>query len=233
MAVVTLKYIRNKEQIKAHIRYFTHRTGRDNEKISRDIFTNVGETDKPEFYRQVKYAGRGTVFFKFMISPDPKREDSGKDLDLPHITRRTIRKLEKALRRRLFFVAAVHNADHTPIRHVHGIFLVQGRLSREQFRLLQEVARSEATGEALLQRQARDLIRTSPRYQVLSRIRREVIRGRGGGKVQKSTPGCRNCGFGELSGIPGNRTRCPLCHASLTQDRRSRFRLHPERGRRQ
>jgi hypothetical protein len=113
MAVVTLKYIRDKEQIKANLRYFTHRKGCEQEKITRAIFTNVGETDKQEFYRQVKDAGRGTVFFKFMISPDPKREDSSKDLDLPYITRRTIRKLEQAIGRRLYFVAAVHNADHT------------------------------------------------------------------------------------------------------------------------
>ena len=122
-------------------------------------------------------------------------------------------------------MAAVHNADHTPIRHVHGIFLVRGRLSKEHFRLLQEVARAESTREALLQRQARDLIRTSPRYQVLSRIRREIIRGRGGGSVAKVQPGCRNCGFGEFSGIPGNRTHCPLCHASLSLDRQPSIRL--------
>src|SRR5512132_2848341 len=140
MAVVTIKYIRDKDQIKSNLRYFTHRSGREREKITRAIFTNVGQTDKQEFYRQVRDAGRGTVFFKFMISPDPKREDSGKDLDLPYITRRTMRKLEQAIGRRLYFVAAVHNADHTPVRHVHGIFLVKGRLSKEHFRLLQEVA---------------------------------------------------------------------------------------------
>src|SRR5512132_2280296 len=162
MAVVTLKYMRDKEQIKANLRYFTHRSGREHEKLTRAIFTNVGETDKQEFYRQVKYAGRGTVFFKFMISPDPKREDSGKDLDLPYITRRTMRKLEQAIGRRLYFVAAVHNADHTPIRHVHGIFLVRGRLSKEHFRLLQEIARAESTREALLQRQARPHPHQSP-----------------------------------------------------------------------
>jgi hypothetical protein len=150
MAVVTLKYIRDKEQIKANLRYFTHRSGREHEKLTRAIFTNIGQTDKQEFYRQVMYAGRGTVFFKFMISPDPRREDRRKDLDLPYITRRTIRELEKALGRRLFFVAAVHNADHTPIRHVHGIFLVRGRLSREHFGLLQEVARAESTRQAVL-----------------------------------------------------------------------------------
>jgi len=76
MAVITLKYIRDKAQIKAHLRYFTHRKGRDHEKTTRAIFTNLGQTDKQEFYQQVKYAGRGTVFFKFMISPDPRREDS-------------------------------------------------------------------------------------------------------------------------------------------------------------
>jgi hypothetical protein len=103
MAVVTFKYIRDKEQIKANLRYITNRSGREHEKLTRAIFTNVGQTDKQEFYRQVRYAGRGTVFFKFMISPDPKREDSGKDLDLPHITRRTIRKLEASHRQAALF----------------------------------------------------------------------------------------------------------------------------------
>jgi hypothetical protein len=72
MAVVTLKYIRDKGQIKANLRYFTHRSGREREQLTRAIFTNVGETDKQEFYRQVRDAGRGTVFFKFMISPGPQ-----------------------------------------------------------------------------------------------------------------------------------------------------------------
>ena len=89
-------------------------------------------------------------------------------------------------------MAAVHNADHTPIRHVHGIFLVRGRLSKEHFRALQEVARAESTREALLQRQARNLIRTSPRYQVLSRIReRSSAAGEGEG-LRKSSPAAQD-----------------------------------------
>jgi hypothetical protein len=99
--------------------------------------------DKKDFYRKVAASGRGTVFFKFMISPDPAKEDTNKDLDLPHITRRAIGKLEESLGRRLFFVAAVHN-DHTSVRHVHGIFLVRGKLSKEHFRLLQKTARAAA-----------------------------------------------------------------------------------------
>jgi hypothetical protein len=31
---------------------------------------------------------------------------------------------------------------------------------------------------------------------------REIIRGRGGGRVAKVQPGCTRCGFGEFSGIP-------------------------------
>jgi predicted nucleotidyltransferase len=38
MAVVTLKYIRNKGQIKAHLRYITHRRGEAGDKITRALF---------------------------------------------------------------------------------------------------------------------------------------------------------------------------------------------------
>jgi hypothetical protein len=201
-------------------------------KMTREIFTNIGETDKQEFLRHVTNAGRGTSFFKFMISPDPKAEDSLKDLDLRYITRRTISKMEKAINRRLFFVAAVHNADHTPLRHVHGIFIVQGRLSKEHFRALQEVARSESTREARLLRQARDLTRTSPLYQTISRNRREAIHGReGAGHVPKVQPGCRNCGFGELEGLPAYKRNCPMCRVSLKEERPVRRRLNREEGR--
>jgi predicted Zn-ribbon and HTH transcriptional regulator len=231
MAVVTLKYIRDKQQIKANLRYFTHRAGIDHEKMTRDIFTNVGQTYKQEFYRQVSNAGRGTVFFKFMISPDPKREDTiNKDLDLQHITGRTIRRLEKAVGRQLFFVAAVH-ADHTSVRHVHGIFIVKGRLSREHFRALAEVARAESTREALLQRKALDLLRENPRYQTLSRMRRELAPGRAGGRVSKVQPGCRNCGFGEFGGLPAYKTHCPICRVSLRQEHPVKFRLNSQEGR--
>jgi hypothetical protein len=80
MAVVTLKYTRNKQEIKANLKYFTHRAGREHEKMTRDIFTNSGATDKQEFYSQVKHAGRSILFYKFIINPDPKTEDNLKTL---------------------------------------------------------------------------------------------------------------------------------------------------------
>jgi hypothetical protein len=122
MAVVKLNYIRSKQEIKAHLRYIAHRRGREHEKITRDLFNKWGLTDKDALYRRFDSAGRGTVFYKFMISPDPGKEDALKDLDLQQTTRRTIARLEKAIGRRLPFVAAVHN-DHTDKRHVHGILL--------------------------------------------------------------------------------------------------------------
>src|SRR5512132_788022 len=223
MSVVTLRYIRGKQEIKQNLRYITHRRGRDGQTITRTLITSGGVTDKQEFYRQVRFAGRGTVFFKFMISTDPAKEDTSKDLDLPHITRRTIRKIDCAIGRRLYFVAAVHN-DHTSVRHVHGIFLVRGRLSKEHFRLLQETARAEATREALFQRKARDLVLSNPRYRTFSILSRPLSRGRGG-RTPLMQPGCRSCGYGEFSGIPSYRNFCPLCRASLKTDRLPRLLL--------
>src|SRR5205823_12368796 len=94
MAVVRLKYIRGKEQIKAHLRYITHRRGKIQEKITRLLFGRDGLTDKLATYEMIDSAKRGTIFFKFMISPDPMKEDTHKDLDLHHITRQTLQRIE-------------------------------------------------------------------------------------------------------------------------------------------
>jgi len=58
---------------------------------------------------------------------------------------------------------------------------MRGRLSKEHFRLLQEVTRAQATAEAVLQRKARDLTRANSRYLPLRSLRREAIHGRGSG----------------------------------------------------
>jgi predicted nucleotidyltransferase len=47
MSVVT--YIRDKEKIKENLRYITHRSGKEKEKITRAIFTSRGAADKQEF----------------------------------------------------------------------------------------------------------------------------------------------------------------------------------------
>jgi hypothetical protein len=185
MSVVTLKYTRSKPKAAAHIRYITHRRGSETgETITRALFTDNGPTDKQAFYQALEAAGKGTIFFKFMISPDPRREDTLKDLDLQQITRTTIRKLERKLGRRLSFIATVHN-DHTPHRHVHGIFLSRGRLSRTAFKELAKTARFAA--EALLERRARDLTRASLRHQARLIVRPLLPPARQGRQRQGAT----------------------------------------------
>jgi hypothetical protein len=86
MAVVKLKYIRGKQQIKAHLRYITHRRGETREKITRLLFGKDGLTDKRATYEMIDSVKRGTTFFKIMISPDPRQEDTYKDLSrLPKV----------------------------------------------------------------------------------------------------------------------------------------------------
>jgi hypothetical protein len=215
MAVVRLKYIRGRQQIKAHLRYITHRRGKTREKITRLLFGRDGLTDKRATYEMIDSAKRGTAFFKIMISPDPRREDTYRDLDLQHITRQTLLRLEKQLGRHLQFVATVHN-DHTPHRHVHGIFLLQSRLSQVEFRALQKIAYESASHSARLQRKALDRVREHPRYHTLTQ---SVSVSRQGRALRPPSlrGGCLSCGYGQLTGIPFYLSRCPVCHRRLSQ----------------
>jgi predicted Zn-ribbon and HTH transcriptional regulator len=239
MAVVKLRYIRSKSQIKKHLRYITHRRGEDGATITRPLFDNTGLTDKRAVYELIDAAARGTAFFKLMISPDPGKEDTRKDLDLARITRKTIGDLEKLLGRRLQFVATVHSADHTDKRHIHGFFLLQGRLSREKFRALRQVAYQTAGREARLQRKARDRIAENPRYRSLTRYHTFMRSLRRVRNVRKRTSSkllsrsvqavCTACGYGYMTGIPNYRIICPKCHARLKPNLSRRFRLALQR----
>jgi hypothetical protein len=215
MAVVKLKYIRGKEQIKAHLRYITHRRGKTQEKITRLLFGRDGLTDKQASYQMIDSAKRGTAFFKIMISPDPMKEDIHKDLDLQHITRQTIKRIEKQLGRHFQFVATVHN-DHTPHRHVHGIFLLQGRLSKEEFRALAKTAYESATQQARLQRKAQDRVRQNAPYRTLNQFvsTPQLVRSI---KPMRLQPACQSCGYGQFTGIPIYLSHCPVCHRRLSR----------------
>src|SRR5919197_494079 len=219
MAVVTLKYIKSKQQTKRHLRYIAHRKGKAQKNITRELFDRDRLTDKRAVYEMIDRARRGSVFFKIMISPDPEKEDTYKDLDLQYITSRTIKKIEKQLGRQFQFVATVHN-DHTEKRHVHGIFILQGRLSKEKFRALQNTAYQTATQQSRLQRKARDKVRENPRYRSLNRYHvsmRSVshIRGVRSVKPPRLRVKCFSCGYGQLIGVPSYQIFCPNCHARL------------------
>src|SRR2546430_15749575 len=98
MAVVKANYVKRgtgeKGRAKASIRYIQHRRGQDGERVSRTLFGREGEMDRQAAYRIIDEAGKGNIFYRFIISPDPKREDRNHDLDMRDITTQTIQALE-------------------------------------------------------------------------------------------------------------------------------------------
>jgi hypothetical protein len=155
MAVVKItKFTRTPASAKAHIRYIQHRKGKDGQKVRRELFGFDGSMERVQAYELIDAAGKGTVFFRIAISPDPATEDRDNDLCLPELTAQTMLALEERLGREVPFVAAEHN-DHAPHRHVHVLACVRGRVNPPDL----QVMRATATQGALEQRQERDLAR--------------------------------------------------------------------------
>jgi hypothetical protein len=154
MAIVKATYTKSRSGAKAGIRYITHRPGREGEKAFRDLYGSDGSMTKGEAYHMIDEAGKGTVFFRIVISPDPAKEDTEKDLLLTEITVQTMQTLEERLQNHVSYVAVEHD-DHAPHRHVHVLALVNGRLNTQDFQAL----RTTATQAALSQRQERDMAR--------------------------------------------------------------------------
>jgi len=120
----------------------------------RTLFNADGKVERGEAYTMIDQAANGSYFFRLVISPDPQREDSDKNLSLRELTEKTITSLEDRFQRPLQWVAAIH-ADHADHRHVHAIAIVPARLQVQDFQRM----RSAATEEALEQRRHLDLIR--------------------------------------------------------------------------
>lgn len=158
MAIVKANYVkRDKQQkarAKAHIRYIAHRPGRDGAKTQRQLFGSDGAMARTEAYEMIDAAGKDTVFFRFVLSPDPQSEDPERDVNLRDMTAQTMLALEQRVHKPVPYVAAAHD-DHTPHRHVHILALVAGRLTGADFQALRESASQAAGG----QRQERDLAR--------------------------------------------------------------------------
>jgi hypothetical protein len=134
MAIVKANYVkRDKKQklrAKATIRYMEHRPGKEGRKTQRALFGSDGVMERQEAYSLIDDAEKGSIFFRFVVSPDAVAEDSLRDLDLRALTGETMRVLTAKFQPRqkvVQWVAAVH-ADHTPKRHVHILAVVPGRL---------------------------------------------------------------------------------------------------------
>jgi len=141
--------------------------GKENERHTRSLFGSDGLMGRYDAYRMIENAEQGSVFFRIILSPDPKGEDTQKDLRLWEITEHTMQKLEERLHKQVSWAASEHN-DHTPNRHVHVLAVVAGRLNSQDFQAL----RQSATQACLVQRQELDLAQTQ-REQEREEVERE------------------------------------------------------------
>jgi hypothetical protein len=156
MAIVKATYTKSRKGAKASIRYIQHRPGKDGEHLTRTLFGSEGKMERADAYRLIDEAKKGSIFFRFVISPDPAHEDTDKDLWLRDITEQTMQTLADRLQTSVTWVGSIH-ADHTPHRHVHVIAVVNGKLFPQDFVRLRE----RATDVCLAQRRQRDQARGS------------------------------------------------------------------------
>ncbi len=160
MAVVVANYIKPnakaKGTAKGNIKYIEHRPGKDGERIWRTLFNEQGRMSRGEAYELIDNAEPGSVFWRIKISPDPKTEDTKRDISMQEVTERTMNSLEEQLGKHISYVAAIH-ADHSPHRHIH-VLAVLPKLSKEQFRDLPQAVIQGATEASLQQRRELDLV---------------------------------------------------------------------------
>ena len=154
MAIVKATYTKSTGGAKASVRYIENRPGKDSARIHRTLFTSDGSLTRQQAYSLIDQAEKGRLFFRFVISPDPQKEDTKRDLYLREVTEKTMLQLEERLHKQIQWVAAEHS-DHAPHRHVHVVAVVQGRLQVQDFQAL----RQTATEAALFQRKCCDLAR--------------------------------------------------------------------------
>src|SRR6266536_1085993 len=148
MAVFVMNFTQSKGAAKANIKYIQHRLGKDSAKVTRTLFGWDGALGRYEAYRMVDAAEKGSAFFRLKISPDPKTEDTKRDLSLREVTETIMQTFEERIQRAVQWVAAEHD-DHTPKRHVHVLAVAKGRLNKEDLQAIIQ----QATSACLTQRQ--------------------------------------------------------------------------------
>jgi hypothetical protein len=73
----------DRARAKENVRYITHRRDREGEKVTRDLFGFDGNLSKDTAYQMIDDAPeKRRYYYRIIISPDPRREDSYRDLDL-------------------------------------------------------------------------------------------------------------------------------------------------------
>ena len=97
MAIVKGSYTRSRGAAKANIGYITKRREGIKEKITRTLFGLDGVMTSQEAYRMIDQAGKGSFFYRLVLSPDPIGEDTRQDLDMRALTLQTMQVLDARL----------------------------------------------------------------------------------------------------------------------------------------
>jgi predicted Zn-ribbon and HTH transcriptional regulator len=222
MAIVKAKYVRGKSRIKAHLRYITHRRGIDGERMNRPLFGPDGALSKLQIYDMIDATRRGAVFHKFVINLHPVKEDTRKDLNLWDLTRKTLEQIKTQFGNSVPFITTMHD-DHTLLRHIHGFFIVEGRLSKEEFAKIKglwKVASAEAWRQRTRLDRMRKNLRSKKLHTLIENYKRKHQQGRGRRMRDiRMQPACQNCGYGNFTGIPSYLLICPACKQWLTKSR--------------
>src|SRR5690349_20498482 len=124
MFVKVTSYTKVRKAAKATIRYIMHRPNRERERVSRSLFGDEGLIDKNLAYDAIDDMPRGSVFFRVAISPDPRREDTNKDLDLPWLTQVAMSYMKEHLEANISFKSniqffAAEHGDQSEVRHIN------------------------------------------------------------------------------------------------------------------
>src|SRR5437879_13032476 len=90
VAIVKANYTKQAGSAKASIRYIEHRRGKEGERITRPLFGSDGLVGRYAAYDMIDSATEGSSFFRFVVSPDPAKEDTKRDLALRVITKTTM-----------------------------------------------------------------------------------------------------------------------------------------------
>jgi hypothetical protein len=211
---------RHRQRAKATIRYIMHRRERG-ERITRALFSDTeGDRQRLDAYRAIDAAPPGSRFLRVTISPDPKREDTRRDLNFRELTRATLVAFCKQFPNQdIQFFASVHEG-HTDKRHVNMLVIFPGgRLTKEQWSQLRE----EATENSLNQRRRLDRQLGQGReaglfpFQARMRFAKTISRSYGSvGSNKQAPPSCPLC-MGVLEG-QGRFLACGTCHIKLTRE---------------
>jgi hypothetical protein len=145
------------QQIKATLRYNAHRPTLEGERGARQLFGWDGELDKNQAYEMIDEAERGTRYWRFKISPDPKTENPQKNVDLREVTTRIMGELQER-KGKVEFIAVVHN-DHSPIDHIHAIVIFKERMEAKDYMALRQVGREACLSQQKGREQVQEFLK--------------------------------------------------------------------------